>query len=270
MNKSENYIPGMICVLHTFGRDLKWNPHIHMILCEEAIGKSNLWKRFSHINYEGLRRSWQFSILRLMSNKIKTPSFEELVDRLYKNHNAGFYVYAPPVKNFNQGVVNYILRYAGRPALAQSRITDYDGENVTFTYTPHGSDELIDELINETVSVFDFIKKLIIHIPDRNFKTIRYFGFYCVRNSKHIHYFKRAKRIDAFALEQVRKLYRSWRYRIRSSFNYDPIKCIYCGSMLEVLEIFCDPRKIKFYFSFFHNKDDPYFLDWLKPARKVF
>ena len=55
-NKAEAYMPGFISVLHTFGRDLKWNPHIHMILCEEAIGKSNVWKRFSHINYEGLRR----------------------------------------------------------------------------------------------------------------------------------------------------------------------------------------------------------------------
>jgi len=51
MNKSESYTPGMICVLHTFGRDLKWNPHIHMILCDEAIGRSKNWKKFSHINY---------------------------------------------------------------------------------------------------------------------------------------------------------------------------------------------------------------------------
>lgn len=28
MNKTENFTPGLICVLHTFGRDLKWNPHI--------------------------------------------------------------------------------------------------------------------------------------------------------------------------------------------------------------------------------------------------
>ena len=28
-NKSELFTPGFICVLHTFGRDLKWNPHIH-------------------------------------------------------------------------------------------------------------------------------------------------------------------------------------------------------------------------------------------------
>lgn len=152
-NKSENYIPGMICVLHTFGRDLKWNPHIHMILCEEAIGNSNIWKKFNHINYEGLRRSWQFSILKLLSDKIKTPSFKALVDDLYKNYKAGFYVNSPPIKNFSVGVVNYIVRYAGRPVLAQSRITNYEGGFVSFTYTPHGSDGLF----SETVSVFDFI-----------------------------------------------------------------------------------------------------------------
>jgi hypothetical protein len=254
-NKSENYTPGMICVLHTFGRNLKWNPHIHMILCEEAIGNSNVWKKFNHINYEGLRRSWQFSVLRLLSKKIVSPSFKALIDKLYKNHNSGFYVNAPPVKNFNQGAVNYIVRYAGRPALAQSRISKYDGKTVTFTYTPHGSSELA----TETCSVFDFIKKLIIHIPERNFKMIRYFGFYCIRNSKFRQYLKRTRRIDSFTVEQYKNIYRSWRKRISASFNLDPIKCMYCGTFLELVEIFCDPRYIKFYLSFFHNKDDPYF-----------
>lgn len=32
MNKSKNFTPGFIMVLHTFGRDLKWNPHIHMLI----------------------------------------------------------------------------------------------------------------------------------------------------------------------------------------------------------------------------------------------
>ena len=32
MNKSKNYTPGFIMVLHTFGRDLKWNPHIHCLI----------------------------------------------------------------------------------------------------------------------------------------------------------------------------------------------------------------------------------------------
>lgn len=31
-NKSKNFTPGFIMVLHTFGRDLKWNPHIHCLI----------------------------------------------------------------------------------------------------------------------------------------------------------------------------------------------------------------------------------------------
>ena len=28
MNKSKNFVPGFICVLHTFGRPLEWNKYI--------------------------------------------------------------------------------------------------------------------------------------------------------------------------------------------------------------------------------------------------
>jgi len=245
-NKSENCIPGMICVLHTFGRDLKWNPHIHMILCEEAIGNSNIWKKFNHINYEGLRRSWQFCVLKLMSEKIAGPSFKNLVDELYKNHKSGFYVNSPPVKHFSAGVVNYIVRYAGRPVLAQSRITGYDGISVTFTYTPHGSDTLV----SETAPVFEFIKKLIIHIPEQHFKMIRYYGFYCSSSAKHGQYLKRAKKLGPFVLANLKNIHKSWRKRIRYYFNYDPLVCIHCRSCMELIEIFCDPRKINFYFAY--------------------
>jgi len=254
-NKSENYVPGMICVLHTFGRDLKWNPHIHMILCEEAIGNSNIWKKFNHINYEGLRRSWQFSILKRLLEKIEDPSFKPLVDKLYKDHKFGFYVNSPPVKNFNAGVINYIVRYAGRPVLAQSRITNYDDESITFKYTPHGSDEDI----SETLSVFDFIKKLIIHIPGRHFKMIRYYGFYCERNSKYKQYLHKAKRVESHMVKQMKKTNKSWRKRILSTFRHDPIICIYCKTELELIDVFCDPRKIKFYYYLSGNREDPYY-----------
>lgn len=38
-NKREEYTPGIISVIHTFGRDLKWNPHVHMMVTEGGKGK---------------------------------------------------------------------------------------------------------------------------------------------------------------------------------------------------------------------------------------
>ena len=238
-NKAENYVPGSVCILHTFGRDLKWNPHIHMILCEKAIGNSNIWTSFSHINYEALRKSWQYSILKLLLEHL--PSLKILVDKLYANNESGFYVFAPPIKNFNAGVINYITRYAGRPVLEQSRLIDYTGDTVTFTYTPHGSNELV----TEKLSVFQFIKKLIIHIPERNFKMIRYFRFYCRHNHKHLQYLKHSKRFEPAHLARLKSTYNSWRKLIKFTFGHDPIKCIYCGDTLELVELFLQPSKNK-------------------------
>jgi hypothetical protein len=71
LNKTLNYTPGFISVLHTFGRDLKWNPHIHVILSTKAVSKFNTWENFKHIHYESLRKSWQYCLLKNMQKKIK-------------------------------------------------------------------------------------------------------------------------------------------------------------------------------------------------------
>ena len=205
-----------------------------------------------HINYEGLRKSWMFTLLKQLADKIPEPSFKTLVDKLYQVNDNGFYVFSPPIKNFNAGTINYIVRYSGRPVLAQSRITHYTGTHVSFTYTPHHSDQLI----TQTLHVFDFIKKLIIHIPERNFKMIRYQGFYFKRKRKL--YLQHQKRLLTTEYSRMIAIHGSWRKRILFYFNRDPLKCIYCGATLELVELFCDPRKIKYFFSIYNRWYDPY------------
>lgn len=36
-NKTEKFTPGFISVLHNFGCDLKWNPHIHCFVSEGVL-----------------------------------------------------------------------------------------------------------------------------------------------------------------------------------------------------------------------------------------
>ena len=45
MNKTMNFTPGFIMVLHTFGRDLKWNPHIHCLISEGGYSDNGFWRR---------------------------------------------------------------------------------------------------------------------------------------------------------------------------------------------------------------------------------
>ena len=55
---------------------------------------------------------------------------------------------------------------SGRPFIATSRIDKYDGENVTFHYTRHEDNKTIEECVPAP----DFIKRLIIHIPEKHFR----------------------------------------------------------------------------------------------------
>ncbi|WP_270270948.1 transposase zinc-binding domain-containing protein [Enterocloster clostridioformis] len=70
--------------------------------------------------------------------------------------------------------VKYISRYLGRPVIATSRIDAYDGDCVTFHYQRHEDHKTI----TECIPAIDFIKRLIVHIPDRHFKMVRYYGIY--------------------------------------------------------------------------------------------
>lgn len=70
INKSQSFTPGFICVLHTFGRDLKWNPHIHCLLSEGGAGSSIPWRNISHFNYRFLRDSFQTALLNELLSRL--------------------------------------------------------------------------------------------------------------------------------------------------------------------------------------------------------
>ena len=158
---------GMIATIHTFGSDLKWNPHIHRLIPELIYSfKKDKIKTF------------QFELIRLIQEVGGLTKPEEK-NRLYKNHPKGFYVYAKFKSTDNdsnnskniQGGVNYFIRYAGRPAMAECRITEYNKESktVSWFYNDHKDEKRHDG----TDNVIDFINRLIIHISDYHFLIIR-------------------------------------------------------------------------------------------------
>lgn len=230
LNKSENFKPGFISTLHTFGRDLKWNPHIHMLITEGASGNKTVWRKIKHIPFVMLRKRWQATLLSLLHDKLGS-SFYSLKSSLFKSYSNGFYVYAKPNMKFKSiDSIKYIIRYTGRPAMAQSRIIDYDGEFVTFYYDRHEDHKRITEKIH----VFDFIKRLIIHIPDEQFKMIRYYGLYA---KKYNHSSKLYLLNNSSTKINFRKKHSHWRARLLLAFGIDPL-CCSCGNTMELIGIF--------------------------------
>ena len=234
-NKSECFTPGFILVLHTFGRDLKWNPHIHCLVSEGGIGNSGLWRSKKHFNYTFLRNAFRTALLDLMEKELGV-SFKKVKARCYQKHKHGFYVYAKPNKCNPKIVTKYIGRYLGRPVIATSRIDHYDGETVTFHYNRHEDNRLI----TESVPVMQFIQRLIQHIPEKHFKMIRYGGLYARHRSidKKLHLAISKEKRHTF------RCFNRWRTAILSSFGYDPLICPHCKQQMVILEIYHNHRRV--------------------------
>ena len=118
-------------VLHTFGRDLKWNPHIHCLISEGGLSDDGLWRNVHHFNYSFLRSAFRTALLNEMHQRLGDP-YKQLKSLCYSSHKKGFYVYAKPSSCDPETAIKYIGRYLGRPVIATSRIDKYDGSMVTF------------------------------------------------------------------------------------------------------------------------------------------
>ena len=224
------YTPGFFAFLHTFGRDLKWNPHIHVLIAEIKLSNNKCIK-WEYFDFNALSKRFMKILLDLMDEYLNDKSFKVLKNKLYKKYKKGFYVYAEKkrFKNLKSGV-EYVTRYCGRVAISENRILNYDGNNVTFCYNDH-KDNAYHEV---TVTASQFITILLKHLLPNNFKIIRYFGFY---RKKHPLHDKMVMMVST-ETKKIRKQILKYALSIQKFFNYNPFNCPKCGQrMIEVCYI---------------------------------
>lgn len=174
----DNLRVGVICFLHPFGKDLKFYPHLHLLITEGGFDRRNQFvpKRFIPAN--GLRKTWQYHVL---TNLKKAGVDPYLVDFLFKKYSKGFYVWLHKRGRIKHPklIAKYVGRYVRHPAIANSRLVSYDGKSVTFFYVDHD-----DNQIEVTMGVEEFIGALIQHIPESQFKMVRWYGAYARRTKR--------------------------------------------------------------------------------------
>lgn len=226
------FMPGFFAFLHTFGRPLNFNPHIHVIISEGVIDKSHHFKNFNYFNYDALSKRFMKILLDKMEAYFGKASFKNIKNKMYLTYKNGFYV------NNNleddgykfksiQDLIRYVTRYCSRPVIAESRILNYDGENVTWFYSDHTHEQYHEV----TESAFSFITKILRHLLPSNFKSIRYFGFY---NKSNTLCDKLFTMISKEKIPFMRSLLK-WHNSILVSFKRIPIKCPKCGHLMDLV-----------------------------------
>jgi hypothetical protein len=181
----KSYIPGITMILHTFGRDLKFNPHIHMLLtCGGLSLNHKRWINNFFIPHQVLKSVWRYEVVsfirgsakkqQLMLSQAARLNLNAFLDNLYsKVWYVNLGIKLPDAKF----TITYIGRYAKRPVIAESRILEYDGRFVLFSY----KDQISSKTLYVRLTADEFIARIIRHIPDKGFHQIRHAGIFAVR-----------------------------------------------------------------------------------------
>ena len=177
-------------------------------------------KKWDYFNFDALSKRFQKILTDLM-----LKNFDNFTDndarKCFINHPNGFYVYAEKkeFKSLKNGI-EYVTRYCGKSPISENRIIKYEDNKVTFYYNAHEDDSYHEV----TVSAFDFIKILLKHIIPKNFKIIRYYGFYRKKPKQH----KNINKLISDKKTKIRKQFLSYRMSILKFFKRDTLYCHHC------------------------------------------
>ena len=259
--KKEKRRFGHIDFLHTFGRDMKWHPHIHVLIAERYLDNKGQLKKYDYFHFNFLRIAFRNALFNNIYSFFKKHRPKEdqrkmflLLKELKDIYPLGYYVYGKKFSNEKTTtkdiveLTNYVARFASHPPISERRIVNCDTINNTITwfFDPHEDDDIGDEDMKIgrqyiTEHVFSFMSRLIRHIPDKGFQQIRYYGFYSNKFKNKVEIKK------LFSNYKLNKMLRAtmWVHGLKLAFGYDPTICK-CGTQM----------LINFELSYFYRKED--------------
>jgi hypothetical protein len=163
---------GMLGVLQTWTRDLRFHPHVHFLVPALALSpEGKRWlvgKRDFLVHVKPLGQLFRAKFRAGLS---KTPWVREVNGRAWKQ---SWVVDCRPVGS-GATALKYLAPYIFRIALSNNRIERLANDEVTFRYT----DGKTGEKKRSTLSVDAFIGRFLAHVLPKGFVKVRYYGLLC-------------------------------------------------------------------------------------------
>lgn len=249
-HKTLDYLPGVVSILHTFGKGLKWHIHFHVLITAGGL-KNGKWVQNEYLNEEYLKQAWKAKMLaglrklyrsgQLISAVGRYPgqTFEQLLSEIY---HKDWYVWIDRVKGDGTFAFLYLGRYAKRACISQKGIIKYrKGEIVVWK---ERSKIPTPDVCAYRATPRQFLDLLLTHIPNRYDHQVHYYGLYSSRQ-KNTFYAKALKILNRKAcLKKLRsKLKPTWQRLMRWTHGFNPLACSICGKeMKRVCILFFNPK----------------------------
>ena len=162
--------PGFTCVLHTWGRQLQFHPHVHVIIPAGGLNADrDLWMSSRDAYLAPVQ-----ALSRLFRGKciagLEAAGLTEQIptDARRKEWN----VHCKPAGS-GANALKYLARYVFRIAISPERIIAVTDTTVTFSYKKVNASRSR----TLSLSIFEFMRRYLMHVLPMGFMKIRHYGF---------------------------------------------------------------------------------------------
>lgn len=227
---------GAVCVLHTWGQNLSFHPHIHCIV--PAVGESFA----GNMKYIGSGGKYLYPV-RQLSAVFRGKLMQSIAARLGRDGlpqdvrtvmkdlwNKAWVVHCEPSMARLEHVIRYLGQYTHRVAITNQRIIDINDRNVTFMHKDYA-----DGARQKPISLdgVEFLRRFCMHILPHRFVKIRRYGIYSSRVRALKKSLENPKMtINVGATESVQQ-------RLKRLTGFDICLCPFCklGKMHRIEEV---------------------------------
>jgi Putative transposase len=177
--------PGITSVLHTWGQDLVFHPHIHCIVSGGGIDTTENWVKEKRINrkflfpkailqkvYKGIFMKKLRSLYQ--KNELKLSEDMNWTDLLKTIGEKKWNVYAKAPFGGPEQVINYLGKYTHKIAITRHRIKSLTDTTITFQYRDYQDGNKAKEM---TLSHEEFLRRFEQHLLPKRFIKIRHYGY---------------------------------------------------------------------------------------------
>jgi hypothetical protein len=163
-------LPGFTAVLHTWGRQMQYHPHVHVIVPAGGLSPDReTWLPAGNAFYLPVR-----ALSPIYRAKFKTAmATQGLLDEIDPTvWHIAWNVNCQAIGD-SEATLKYLAPYIFRVAIANSRIMAVKDRTVTFSYRKKDSNRMR----KLTLDVIEFIRRFLQHVLPAGFMKVRHYGF---------------------------------------------------------------------------------------------
>ena len=235
---------GFTAVLHTWNQQLGFHPHLHCVVPAGGLSfDESRWVSTSRrffLPVKKLRKKFRGKLLFKIEHALRAGEILgdltndlSLLRRTPKTWN----VFAKAPLAGAGRVVRYLSRYVHRIAIANSRITHYDGQSVTFRYKDRADGNKTKERV---VSGSDFAKLFLQHVLPPRFVRIRHYGILAARRREDL---ALCRELIGAPSAPTREKDANWVAAFERLLGYNPLQCPACKTGILVMTRVLPPRR---------------------------